>query len=61
MCLRNYVFLSDESLLNVTILKRNLCINNVLTYLHMHVQYSHSAWFLDGRTSIVVFKYFRVA
>ena len=38
-------------------IKTNQSISNVLTYLPC-VQYSHSAWFLDGRTSTLICIYF---
>ena len=30
------------------------CLNLVNNYLHEYIQYLHSIWFLDGRTSILV-------
>ena len=35
------------------------CLNLVNNYLHEYSTYLHSAWFLDGRTSILVFLYTR--
>ena len=45
------VFLSDESLHHMIILKWNRLIK-VSVMFQLSVQYSLSAWFLDGRTSI---------
>ena len=53
----HFVFLSDESLL-MRLYKNGIRLIEVSglflpTYVHLlHAQYLHSAWFLDGRTSI---------
>ena len=55
MCVCFYVFLSDESLFpgdfiktEIDLLKYQQCFNALKC-----VQYLYSAWFLDGRTSIL--------
>ena len=58
MCDRYYGFLSDESLLTRFYKNGDRLIEvsaKVLTYL-LCEQYSHNAWFLDGRTSTLVHK-----
>ena len=49
------------SLFSHDYIKTDLSISNVLTYVLTSVQYSYGAWFLDGRTSILVLAHWHVA
>ena len=40
--------------MEICLLKYQKCCNLVNNYLHVYNRYSHSAWFLDGRTSTLV-------
>ena len=59
LCVTAYVFLSNESLLMRLYegyLKYLRALLKKTYYLHAYCKYLHSPWFLDGRTSMLVYK-----
>ena len=47
-------FSRDLKKTEIDLFKYKQCFNLINNYLNVYSIYSHSAWFLDGRTSILV-------